>query len=466
MTGAAPTPPLPHRSIHGYGAGIVAYMLGLNLIELLVTPVVLINLGFNPLYWGLLRSAVGLWDAFTDPIVGHLSNQTRSRWGRRRPFIFVGAILVGVATPLLGLIPAETMDENAFFLAAGLAFMAFNVAFTVYSVPYLSLGYEISADSGQRFRLQFFRSFYALVPALVGGWYYRIAQAGIFDDVFTGYRWVLLGLGAVIASAGVLPAIFCREPYYQSLPTTPPRENLLLALAEAFRNRPFLLLMGIIFTMLAGVNAANGVGMFAIIYYVFQGDTVAGATLTGQIGTISTIASFAFIFLVREVVKRRGRKSGLALCLACGLVGNLSQWFLVTPDNPALSLVSFVLIAPSLSAFWIVANAMKADVCDWDELHHGKRREGIFAAASNWVQKGASAIASALIGAGLAAIGFDAALGGGQSAETILRMRLLLSLVPAALLLGCLGLLLFYPLDETRIAAINRELEGRRGVVR
>jgi GPH family glycoside/pentoside/hexuronide:cation symporter len=292
-----------------------------------------------------------------------------------------------------------------------------------------------------------------------------MASLAIFASALQGYGWVLLGVGIVIAATGVLPALLCREPYYRTLPAEPPRENLGRALLDAFTNRPFMLLMSIIFLIMAGVSASNSMGVYTIIYYVFQGDKVAGSTLVGQLATVMAVSSFTFIFIIRSVVVRKGKKFGLLVCLIAGAVGNASQWFLIRPDNPNLTFLAFIVIAPSASAFWIVANAMKADVCDWDELRHGQRREGIFAAASNWVQKGASALSGLVSGAGLIAIGFDASLEGAQAPATLLQMRLFISIVPATLFVICLVLLYLYPLNEARMLEINRELESRRGKV-
>lgn len=454
---------LPTSEVMSYGSGIIAYMFCIQAMDSILSPLIILEYQFSPMWFGVVIGIVRGWDAFSDPVVGQISDSTRSRWGRRRPYLLAGACLCGLFLPLITLLPA-TIPEGTYFIILGFLFIVFYTFFTIYAVPYLSLGYEISPDPSERVRVQAYRAVFLLVPGVLSGWFYRASQAGFFESTVEGIRWMAICVGVCILVTGLAPALFCRERYYK-VAVAEGKAGIWKSIASASTNRPFITLMGTILILQTCVGAANGIGGYTLIFYVYDGDTLAGSTLSGLAQTVSAVSSVAFILFTRRLSDSIGKKNTLALCIVINMVGNFSQWFLVNPDKPYLALISYLIIAPGVASFWVVANAMKADVCDWDEYLNNKRREGIYASFANWIQKGSSSISAMLVGFGLAWIGFDATLGGGQSPSTILAMRICLSIVPGVFLLLCLILLAFYPLKEDRMRQIRIELEARRGTV-
>jgi len=147
------------------------------------------------------------------------------------------------------------------------------------------------------------------------------------------------------------------------------------------------------------------------------------------------------------------------------LLGAVGKWFLYTPGHEWKILFDPLLCGPVWIAINVLTPAMLADICDEDELRGGLRREGVFGAIFSWIQK--VGYSTAFFGAfvSLKLTGFDAALGGHQAPETILRLRLILALSTAIWAIVALLLLRAYPLDRKCAHEIRAALEARRGRV-
>jgi GPH family glycoside/pentoside/hexuronide:cation symporter len=152
----------------------------------------------------------------------------------------------------------------------------------------------------------------------------------------------------------------------------------------------------------------------------------------------------------------------LAFCVALLAVGSILSWWLYTPENPYLQLITYPFMIMGDMGFWLFVTSMKADICDWDEWKTGLRREGMYGAATGWFQKMAQAVTFGGAGYILVWIGFDAALEGAQSESTIIWLRLIYAGLPAVLAVAGIIALKFYPMDEKKAAEIKSELESRR----
>ena len=183
----------------------------------------------------------------------------------------------------------------------------------------------------------------------------------------------------------------------------------------------------------------------------------------GWNGTFSAVCTFGVIVLSTWLGTHIGKKRTFFLCTGLSVLGYLLKWFCYSQTNPFLILLPTPLISFGLGALFTLMGSMVADVCDLDELHTGQRREGMFGAVFWWVVKLGMALALALSGYALNFTGFDVALGGGQSGETLFLMRLLDVGVPALASLLAIALVAFYPLTEAAAREVRAQLEARRG---
>jgi GPH family glycoside/pentoside/hexuronide:cation symporter len=227
--------------------------------------------------------------------------------------------------------------------------------------------------------------------------------------------------------------------------------------------RPFLILCGATFLVFNGFMLVSAFSSYVMIYYVYGGDKDLGAKLMGWNGTLSALATFLVILLVTWLGTRIGKRKTFFFSTGISVVGYLLKWFCYSRSNPYLILVPTPLIAFGLGGLFVLMGSMIADVCDFDELQTGQRREGMFGAVFWWVVKLGMALALALSGYALNFTGFDVNLGSGQSERTLFLMRLLDIGVPA--LTSALAILLVaaYPLTEAMAHEVRTQLEKRRG---
>jgi len=209
----------------------------------------------------------------------------------------------------------------------------------------------------------------------------------------------------------------------------------------------------------------GGLGLYLNIYYLFDGDKVAGASMNAFAFMFQAGAGFATIFLINHFRSRFDKRTLLAICMGITAVGFLNSIWLYRPSMPILQIVTQLCVGVGLGGFWILINSMKADVCDEDELVTGLRREGTYGAVATWIQKLGMSLSFLLSASILELAGFDIALGGEQTQSTIDFMRYAYASVPAGAAAIAFFLLFRYPLTALRMAEIRNTLEERRGTI-
>ena len=163
-----------------------------------------LGLGMNPALVGLLGALPRVTDAITDPLMGYLSDNTRSKWGRRRPYIFCGAIAAGLIFALLWQLPRgqSEMFYFYFFLAGSILFF---LAYTVFATPWVALGYELTPDYHERTRLMGVQNFIGQLAYLLSPWFLWIMQYEIFDDMVDGAAGLGIAIGVATIAIGIMP---------------------------------------------------------------------------------------------------------------------------------------------------------------------------------------------------------------------------------------------------------------------
>ncbi len=460
------------KIIYGLGAlcnNLLAAALGCMAI------VLNLGLGMNPAAIGMIMSFSRFTDALTDPIMGYISDHTRTRWGRRRPYIFAGAILAGLIFALMWQMPAghSTRFYFWFFL---IGTNLFYLAYTIFATPFIALGYEVTPDYHERTRLMGVSNFMGQFAWIAVPWFYAIMENDrLFDNSVQGARGLAIAVGLVVIVAGVLPAVFFKERYQavaQSEEQPGAIKGLIHNITDFFKSffitikfRPFLKLCAATFLVFNGFMVVSGFGSYVIIYYIFGGDKDAGAKLMGWFGTFSSVCTFCVIALITWLSTKVGKRRAFFIATGISIAGYALKWFCYNPEKPYLLLLCAPPIAFGLGGLFTLVGAMMADVCDLDELRHGHRREGMFGAIYWWVVKLGMALAFALSGFLLNATGFNVALEGAQTARTLFLLRVFDVGVP--ILTSALAILAIFCFEITEQSAHNvrAELEKRRGKV-
>ncbi len=457
--------PLPLREKVAYGVGEISGIFPKMSEMYLFTPIFVVLLQVSPVLLGALGVLYRLWDAITDLLMGWVSDNTRTRWGRRRPYLVVGAILTALWMPLVWLVDPEWSPSAivGWMVVSQLGLYLFA---TIWNIPYQCLLMELTKNSAERTTIASFRCLFGFIPWIVMGWVWYLAQLPIFGpgdgspDILRGAFWVTGAAAVVVICTGVVPAFGCRERYYAAV-SKQAKTRLRADLRLTLSSRPFLWLSAFAMFFWIGSQSCGGLAFFTRLYYVCEGDQQLAAKITGIEGTLTMTLGIVGLPLFTWIARKKGKRAALMLVAALVMSASLSTWFTYNPGRPYLSMVSGLLLAPTSAAIWALLPSLMGDVVDHDELRTAQRREGSFAAVFSWFFKVAMSASAGLAGVLVALAGYDEKASV-QTPEAIHSMRVLLMVVPAAGLALALLALWRFPLSASRIAAQQSELQAAR----
>lgn len=455
---------IPFGTKLAYGLGNVAVMVAKQAPKRLSFPIYNIGLGVNAAWIGTLFSLMRIWDAFTDPLVGHLSDRWVSRYGRRKPFILVGAILTGIFFAAIWLLP-RGLSSVGYMVYLTITLLLFYTALTILSVPWYAMGYELTEDYDERTKLFAFPSFFSPISQIAVGWLYFLTQRTFFEDTVQGARWVGSITGLLLIVFGLLPVLFVKERTVASAPPSvnPARQKpgFFKSLGQTMSCKPFLMISLTISGILLASALVGSLHYYINIYYLYGGDRSAASTAIGWYWTAVYGVAALLVPVISWLAVKFGKKVIFQGALCWGVLAMAARWFLYTPEMPYLQLLDGILYAFLDAAVFLLCQSMIADVCDYDELQHGTRREGAFAAVFGWMFKTGLALGAFVSGILLASIGFDKAVVDMPSPETIETMRIIFAAVPGTIFLIMFIVMFFYPLNKPRMMLIRGELEAR-----
>lgn len=422
-----------------------------------------VGYGLNPATVGWILASSRVFDALTDPWMGNLSDNTRGRWGRRRPYVVIGAVALALSFAFLWLPPAGLGTTGIAVYLTAAAFL-FYLAFTVYIIPYSALGLEMVTDYGARTRLFVFR----LVPAFLGSLsvptLYAAARSSVFGhNELVGMRYVGIFIAVVILLTALPAGLFCRERYADRAQE---RIRLWAAVRETLRNRAFLVLLGAVLLTFLGLFCAIIVYSNVNIYFLCGGDKDRSGEVGMHVGIIKGVGELLMLPLFSVLAARFQKHRVAAAGLATAAAGYVLSLVFFTPANPYLQLAAYLPANLGLCACWLLNGSMMADICDADEVATGRRREGMFSAVFSICYKGGIA-AGALWGNYLLQwSGVRGESDAGASVvslppEVIGHIRMAYAVPPAVCFVAAAILMWRYPLTRERVAAIRATLDRR-----
>lgn len=465
-----------HKFIYGLGAFVNNLLAAASGSMMIVLN---LGLGMNPALVGLLGAIPRLTDAFTDPMMGYISDNSRTRWGRRRPYIFIGAIVAAVMFALLWQLPGGK-SETFYFVYFLIGSLLFYLGYTIFATPWVALGFELTPDYHERTRLMGTQFFIGNLAYVVSPWFLWIMNSGTFfrnaagePDQVTGAAGLAIVIAVVTIGLGILPAIFLRERMKDIAISELGKKavtGIVNNMTEFFkgflvtlRSKSFLKLCVATFLVFNGFILISAFSSYVIIYYVCGGDQEMGARFVGWAGSLGAVSTFAVIAFVTWLATRIGKRRAFFIATGVSIVGYGLKWICYNPDLPWLVMVPAPLLAFGLGGLFTIMPSMIADVVDLDELNTHERREGMYGSIFWWVVK--LGMAAALAGGGvlLNATGFDVALGGEQSSQAIFLMRLFDAGIPMLTSAIAIWAIVAYPITEQKAYEVRMELEKRRG---
>ena len=472
-TAAADRVPLKQKLAYGLGGPVD--ILAVWVFVSIAYQVFGMELQMSPLRVGVILMVLRAWDGIADPVMGWISDNTRSRWGRRRPFIFIGAILAAITYPLIWWFPMDLSHDQLMIWVIGFGIL-FYTCFTIWAVPFQSLLMEMTPDYDERTRVTSVRGIFQGLTGLFNGFCWWLSLRPVFSmtneagellpSAINGMRYISLGVALTILILGILPALFVKERYYTSeLLELQERVGFWKGFKTTLSCGPFLILCVFTFLFLLGQNLYTSIGLFVGTHHVLGGDWDKSAFLSGWGTVIYVVFNLFMIPVFAKVSEKIGKNKCLSIASFFFLFSAVLTWYTYTPGWPYLMLVNGAFLGISFAGLWTMLPTMQTDVVDYDELKTGARREGSFASVYSVILKLGFCAGYILFAPLLEMTGFDAALGGEQSSETLKHLRLGFVFIPVVAVALAIAMLRFFPIDRSKANEIRASLEARRGAL-
>ncbi|MBN1302446.1 MAG: MFS transporter [Melioribacteraceae bacterium] len=457
-------PKLSFREKAAYGCGDFASSMFWKLFSMFL-------LFFYTDVFGISAAAVGtmflvtrIWDAVNDPMMGLIADRTSSRWGKFRPYLLFVAIPFGIAGVLTFTTP--DFDATGKLIYAYVTYTLMMMVYTAINVPYASLMGVMSNNTDDRTSLASFR----FVGAFSGGLFVT-ATANTLIEYFGSASGTETGYQLTIAVYSVTAAIFFVLTFLGTKerlkPVVSKQSTLKEDLHDLGKNGPWFIMLGANISILIFNSLRDGSILYYFKYYIkdqtinFFGTEYAfgQAALASAYMSIWVGTNIIGVMLAKPIAHRLGKKKTYFISVALSAMLSILLFFL-TPDQIEMIFISNILIGVSAGIVLPLIWSMYADIADYSEWKTGRRATGLIFSSSSMSQKFGWTLGGTLTGWLLAAFGFQANVE--QTDDSLLGIRLMISLIAGvgAVLAGVF--MYFYKLDEKFMAKIEKELDEAR----
>ncbi len=424
--------------------------IGQSTILLLYTYYFLyLGIPLSPLGIALILVIYGVWDALNEPIIGHISDYTRSRWGRRKPFIIFGLIPLIICSYLIYTPPTNDPVSCSIYLIIFL--VLYELFVTMVITCWYALFPEISLDQNERLSISKYLQIFGLFGLIIGLGIAPII-AGSFPSRAIGYPIMGLILG-IICAIFMLPTIFFvkeRKEYQVKEETV--KISFWKAITVSLKNRSFLYFVMVQFLLqLAYALVISSLPLF------FVGILGLGELEYSVLLLSAFITVIPGLFIWIWIAKRKGTKFTLFLSMLCFAVVFPFSFFIT---NPIIGIMVLLFGGFGLGGLMLLPTILLSDVIDEDQLKTKDRREGIFTGVSGVIVKLANAISWGLIGVILTLFLIDRE---NLSPATLtpfneLGLRILVGILPVVFILVGLLFLWRYPLAGPKLAQVKQQV--------
>ena len=430
------------------------------------------DLGFPGWMWGVIYFFPRIFDCFTDPIMGFISDNTKSRWGRRRQYVILGGLMMGIAFIIMWQLFRENgVDYN--FVYFMIWSFVFYLGLTIFSVPYVAMGYEMSNDFHERTSIMATAQWIGQWAWVIAPWFWVIMyDPSWFESAEVATRSLAFWVGIVFTICALVPGIFIKSKSTLNEDYSPLNlKNIGNSLKEigsgfssAFKMKPFRKLCIATFLVYNAFMTIASFSFFIIVYHLFDGDAGAAGiwpTLFGCLGALGT--TFLVIPIVTRMSKNMGKKKAFLISQGISVLGYIMLWFLFIPGKPYLFIFALPFFSFGIGSLFVLMMSMTADVIDLDELKTGLRREGTFGAIYWWMVKFGFAIAGGLSGVIMSSVGFDSGVTV-QPEGAIDGLRLSFSGIPILGTVIAMIVMRNYSVTEESAGIVRAELDRRNNL--
>ncbi|MCC6171088.1 MAG: MFS transporter [Gammaproteobacteria bacterium] len=389
----------PNWRLHaGWGVGTLGASFLLNSFAALQAAYLTTVLGIAAASAAALLFIAKLWDIFSNPLMGWISDRTQTRWGRRRPYLLLGGVVAGVAMVIFFTSALTPVSQSSVLIVLSLALVG--TGYTIFNVPYMAMPSEMVDDYHERTRMMSWRVGFIGIGTLIGASAQKVAE--MLGEGAVGYA----RMGVVY---GLLIFVFMGWAFFGTAKGPMRTRDVRKAsfreqLSTAIANKPFMALLGVKFVQLFGLFTSTAMSFFLVKFVLGKdkpGDWMVLFLLA------STIAQMLTIPFWRRMSQRIEKQKTFALAVIMFSVTSLT-WLVASPAET----VWFFCFRAALKGFAaagliLMAQSMLPDVIEYDYRKTGLRREGVFSGWYSFVEKVASAFAPSLLLLGYAFFGFQ-----------------------------------------------------------
>lgn len=496
-----------------------------NNFFIVLQQLLVVAMSINPIMIGMVLGLKSFWDAVTDPIMAHISDNAKTRWGRRKPFILMGGIfrialliLIIVFFPTgerlksnqeleqakktsqiekkqekeklaasetetkkekpkaapkkvtpFGKIKAgidaftaeENKDQRTVIIYVLVALLLFATFTTINSVPYYAMGIELCSSYDGRTKVVLWRSVMDQIAGFVSPWMPALCFALFFTTAFQGMLAISVAVACIGIPSTIIMVIFTKERHPDYLDKKKDKMGLFKSIFTLMKNIHFMKIF-FLFLTVGVIGGFFGQFNFFLNVYWVKKSAFGGSALSAGVLTVAGVIGIFILPAISWACKKFQKHQVLCFAILWMAFGYFLNWWLVTPENPYLQFALPFFSAIGMTSFYTVLATMMSDVTDIDELRVGERREAMFGAVNAFLIKIIASICPVIAGTILVVSGFNAELEFAQEEATILNMRILYSFVPAALLVLVSFILFRYPITREHLHEVQEKLKIKR----
>ena len=429
------------------------------------------RLGFSGFLQGIAFFIPKFYDALFDLVMGYVSDNTKSKWGRRRQYVLAGAIILGISFALMWQMYPENGVTYNFTYFLGISFI-FYTGLTIFSIPFVAMGYEMSDDFHERTSIMATSQLIGQLAWVAAPWLYVVMyNTKLYPTTDFAVRDLAIYVAIGCAILAAIPAFFISSKSTINENYSPIDLKGILGsfgeikegLKASAEIMPFRKICIATFLIFNAFQTTAGFSYFIIKYYLFKGNENGFGlwpTLFGCIGAI--ITTVVVIPIVARMSKTMGKKKAFLVSQSISILGYILLYFLFVPGKPYLFLFALPFFSFGIGGLFTIMMSMTSDVIDIDELNTGKRREGSLGAIYWWMVKFGTAVAALLSGIILSLVDFKSNADT-QTDQTMFWLLIAFVGIPILGTSFAIWVMKDYDVDEAKAREVRDLLDKRKG---
>ncbi len=445
-----------------YGVGDTAPAIVSGINGFLLNAFLLDVVGLHPALVGTIFLVTKIWDAVNDPIVGALTDRTKSHWGRRRPWLLFAAVPFGLLFFAQWLVP-QWSETAKFWYYLTVAFLL-DGAYTAANVPYSAMTPELTHDYDERTSLSSYRLSFSIMGGVLAVFLHTQIVSAI-GNPFTGNAIAAACWAVLIVGANWITFFFTREKHYEELVKAQAEHpedkgpGFLEGLRIAFQNKAFVSVTVIYLLSWLAIQFVQNNLLLYVKYWIGAESSFGFLVLAVQ------FSAFIFLMIWARISNKIGKQNIYYVGMSFWVVVEIILFF-IQPGQITFLFIMAILAGAGVSIGYLVPWSMIPDVVEMDELETGQRREGIFYGFFVFLQKLGISLGLAMSNYVFALAGYINQVPGGplpvQPPAVLMALRIFVSLAPAVILLISFVAVYKYPISRQKHAEMRAELERRK----